>query len=170
MNDRPTNTATTGQNTGRASDRRINDHGPPSGVDRRRGPGRRLSDYARAAENGELTDEQFQFVRAIDAFKKANGVGFPSWTDILEVVRLLGYRKTMPSEVNMPGTEDWRERPDAAAGVRPDDWQTRPSSVQRSAAAPTPHEIEADIDADTLLRHDREMPPDDADIEITDAA
>lgn len=89
-----------------------------TGLERRRGPGRRRTDFTKSAEEGEMTPEQFLFVMAIDAFKKANGKMFPTWTDVLEVVRLLGYRKTMPSELNIRGAEDWREPADAPVGVR----------------------------------------------------
>ncbi|MFI4898197.1 MAG: hypothetical protein ACIARR_10260 [Phycisphaerales bacterium JB059] len=97
----------------------------PTGLERRRGPGRRLSDFSKAAEEGEMTTEQFLFLKAIDAFKNANHKTFPTWTDVLEVVRLLGYRKTMPSELNLPAAEDWKERADAPANVRPDGWERR---------------------------------------------
>lgn len=102
------------------ADRRNAPGAAPSAVDldRRRGPGRRLSDYSKAAEEGELTKEQFLFVAAIDAFKRANHKTFPAWTDVLEVIRLLGYRKTQPMELNLPNTEDWSEAPDALSGVR----------------------------------------------------
>lgn len=93
--------------------------GGGSGLERRRGPGRRLSDFSRAAEEGEMTTEQFLFLMAIDEFKKANGRTFPSWTDVLEVIRLLGYRKTCPSALTLPMAEDWLEKPDAPANVRP---------------------------------------------------
>lgn len=87
-------------------------------LERRRGPGRRRSDYLKSADEGELTKEQFMFVMAIDAFKRVNNKTFPSWTDVLEVVRKLGYRKTMPSELNLGNrAEDWRERPDAPSNV-----------------------------------------------------
>lgn len=89
-----------------------------SGLERRRGPGRRLSDFTKSAEEGEMTQEQFQFLLAIDMFKAANHKTFPTWTDVLEVIRLLGYRKTCASELNMPNTEDWRENADAPSGVR----------------------------------------------------
>lgn len=92
------------------------EHG--TGLERRRGPGRRRTDFTRAAEEGEMNREQFLFLMAIDAFKKANDVLYPTWTDVLEVVRLLGYRKTMPSELNIRGAEDFREAPDALSGVR----------------------------------------------------
>lgn len=104
---------------GRGPDRRKNDTGSPTGLERRRGPGRRLSDFIKAAEEGEMNQEQFLFLVAIDAFKKANGKTYPSWTDVLEVIRLLGYRKTMPSELKLNNAEDWREAADAPAEVRP---------------------------------------------------
>jgi len=89
-----------------------------SGFDRRRGVGRRLSDFAKAAEEGELTQEQFLFVAAIDAFKRANNKTFPTWTEVLEVIRLLGYRKTCASELGVSNAEDWTEAPDAGSNVR----------------------------------------------------
>lgn len=106
-------------------DRRDLQTGDASGFERRRGPGRRLSDFVKAAEEGEMTPEQFLFLVAINEFKKANGVAYPSWTDVLEVVRLLGYRKTVPSEIVFRNAEDWREKPDAQSGVRPQRWQER---------------------------------------------
>ena len=98
---------------------------PVTGLERRRSAGRRRSEFRRAAEDGHMTREQFLFVQAIEAFKKSNGAMFPAWTDVLEVMRLLGYRKTMPSELNLPSAEDWRELADTPSGVRPDGWERR---------------------------------------------
>jgi hypothetical protein len=95
------------------------------GLDRRRGVGRRLSDFTRGAEEGELNREQFLFVIAIDAFKRENNKTFPQWTDVLEVVRLLGYRKTMPSELKVRSGEDWTEAPTAPSNVRAPGWDKR---------------------------------------------
>ena len=93
-------------------------HPADTKLERRRGPGRRRSDFLRSAEEGEMTPEQFMFVQAIDAFKRVNGKTFPTWTDVLEVVRRLGYRKTQPSELQLGSkVEDWMERPDAPGGV-----------------------------------------------------
>ena len=65
-----------------------------------------------------MTPEQFLFLRAIDMFKQVNGKTFPTWTDVLEVVRKLGYRKTMASELSLGSSaEDWTERADAPSGV-----------------------------------------------------
>ncbi|MEE2719741.1 MAG: hypothetical protein VX727_08140 [Planctomycetota bacterium] len=87
-------------------------------LERRRGPGRRRSDFLRSAEEGEMTEEQFLFIQAIDAFKRVNGKTFPTWTDVLAVVRKLGYRKTMPSELTLSNqTADWTEAPNGSSGV-----------------------------------------------------
>lgn len=99
-------------------DRRDLSPASASGLERRRGPGRRLTDFMKAAEEGEMNREQFLFLVAIDAFKRANHTTFPSWTDVLEVIRLLGYRKTVPSELHLPSAEDWTEKPDAPHAVR----------------------------------------------------
>ncbi len=63
------------------------------GLDRRRGPGRRRTDDRRSAEEGQMSDEQFEFLMAIDQYKKANARPFPTWTEVLEVIKALGYRK-----------------------------------------------------------------------------
>lgn len=67
-----------------------------SGLERRRGPGRRRSTSRRSAEEGELDEEQFEFVMAIDEYKRSNKRPFPSWTEVLEVIKYLGYRKVAP--------------------------------------------------------------------------
>jgi len=68
-------------------------------LDRRRGPGRRRSEDRKNAEEGQMSDEQFEFLMAINEYKKANSRPFPTWTEVLEVIKALGYRK-----VAEPGT------------------------------------------------------------------
>lgn len=63
------------------------------GLDRRRGPGRRLSDDRKSAEEGQMSDEQFDFLMAIDEYKRKNARPFPTWTEVLDVIKALGYRK-----------------------------------------------------------------------------
>lgn len=63
------------------------------GLDRRRGPGRRLTDERKSAEEGQMSEEQFEFLMAIDEYKKTNSRPFPTWTEVLEVIKALGYRK-----------------------------------------------------------------------------
>ena len=68
------------------------------GFDRRRGPGHRRSPERRAAEEGEMNEEQFDFLMAIDQYKRANQRPFPTWTEVLEVIKAIGYRKVAEPE------------------------------------------------------------------------
>jgi len=63
------------------------------GLERRRGPGRRRSDDRKSAEEGQMSDEQFEFLMAIKEYKEKNARPFPTWTEVLEVIKALGYRK-----------------------------------------------------------------------------
>ena len=40
-----------------------------------------------------MTEEQFVFVNAINEYKRLNNCPFPTWTEVLDVVKYLGYRK-----------------------------------------------------------------------------
>lgn len=114
--------------------------GQRSGLERRRGAGRRLSDFGRRAEEGDLTPEQFLFVMAIEEFKRGNEITYPAWTDVLEVIRLLGYRKVAPSEITLRNAEDWREPATAPSNVRPQGWERRfrlPNAEGARASNPT---------------------------------
>jgi len=64
-----------------------------TGLDRRRGPGRRRSEERRAAEEGEMTEEQFEFLQAITQYKQVNKRPFPTWSEVLDVIKAIGYRK-----------------------------------------------------------------------------
>jgi len=68
------------------------------GLDRRRGPGRRRSDERKSAEEGQMSAEQFDFLMAIDDYKRINSRPFPTWTEVLEVIKAIGYRKVAPPE------------------------------------------------------------------------
>ena len=74
-------------------DRRQNVVDRRLGLYRQRGPGRRRSDERKSAEEGEMSDEQFEFLMAIDEYKRRNARPFPTWTEVLEVIKVLGYRK-----------------------------------------------------------------------------
>ena len=82
----------------KTEDRRLNVVDRRVGLERRRGPGRRRSDVRRSAEEGEMTDEQFEFLMAIDKYKRVNNRPCPSWTEVLEVMHALGYRKVAEPE------------------------------------------------------------------------
>lgn len=42
----------------------------------------------------EVDAEALEFIAAIDRFKKENGRPFPSWSEILLIVRQLGYKRS----------------------------------------------------------------------------
>jgi hypothetical protein len=67
-----------------------------SQYDRRRGPGRRRTDYRRDAEEGHMNEEQLEFIKALDEYKRVNNRPFPTWTEVLDMVLYLGYRKVAP--------------------------------------------------------------------------
>ena len=77
----------------RKSDDRRNVVDRRLGLDRRRGPGKRLADDRKSAEEGQMSDEQFDFLMAIDEYKRQNSRPFPTWTEVLDVIKALGYRK-----------------------------------------------------------------------------
>jgi len=88
-------------------DRRQNVVDRRLGLDRRRGPGRRRSDERKAAEEGQMSDEQFEFVMAIDEYKRVNARPFPTWTEVLEIIKALGYRKVAePQSLASHGSAD----------------------------------------------------------------
>jgi hypothetical protein len=80
------------------------------GLDRRRGPGRRRTEDRRDAEEGTMSDEQFEFLLAMDQYKRANARPFPTWTEVLEIIKALGYRKVaQPQELQSFRKEDREE-------------------------------------------------------------
>jgi len=85
----------------KGAERRISQRRADTGLERRRGPGRRLSDDRRAAEEGEMTPHQFEFVMAIETYKKVNKRMYPTWTEVLEVIQQLGYRKVAEREIKL---------------------------------------------------------------------
>lgn len=72
-----------------------------SGLKRRRGAGIRRADDRRQAEEGEMTPEQFEFVMAVETYKKVNRKMFPTWTEVLEVITQLGYRKVQERDIKL---------------------------------------------------------------------
>jgi hypothetical protein len=72
-----------------------------TGLERRRGAGIRREDDRRSAEEGEMNPNQFEFVMAVEAYKKVNKKLFPTWTEILEIVEQLGYRKVEKRSIDL---------------------------------------------------------------------
>ena len=53
----------------------------------------------------DYTDDEIQFMHALDAYKRSSGRMFPTCSEILEVVRGLGYEKVDPSELEIVDVE-----------------------------------------------------------------
>lgn len=87
------------------------------GLDRQRGPGRRRSDERKSAEEGQMSDEQFEFIMAIDEYKRVNARPFPTWTEVLEVIKALGYRRVAEPQALAPHGSvcESQETPEALA-------------------------------------------------------
>src|SRR5690349_3855432 len=71
----------------------------PVAVDRRSGKDRRNQGERRRQIDPttcerDYTDDEIQFMRAMDQYKRDNRRPFPTWSEVLEVLRALGYRKT----------------------------------------------------------------------------
>ena len=41
----------------------------------------------------DYTDDEIEFMKAMDQYKRDNRRPFPTWSEVLEVLRALGYRK-----------------------------------------------------------------------------
>jgi len=71
----------------------------PVAVERRSGGERRHQGERRRQVDPttcekDYNDEEIIFMKAMDQYKRANRRPFPTWSEVLEVLRSLGYRKT----------------------------------------------------------------------------
>ncbi len=81
----------------------------PVTVDRREGKERRnLGERRRQVDpttcEKDYSDEEIIFMKAMDQYKRANRRPFPTWSEVLEVLRSLGYRKTELA-IALPGLQ-----------------------------------------------------------------
>jgi transcriptional regulator with XRE-family HTH domain len=65
----------------------------PATVVYQRGAGVRRSEERYASESGQYEGDPFEFVLAVEEFKRQNSKQFPSWTEIFELMINLGYRR-----------------------------------------------------------------------------
>jgi hypothetical protein len=76
-------------------------------VDRRKGKERRQQGERRRQIDPttcerDYSDEEIDFMKAMDQYKRDNRRPFPTWSEVLEVLRSLGYRK-VAERTTMPG-------------------------------------------------------------------
>jgi hypothetical protein len=76
-------TSTESTATPGADDRRVSD--------RRKVERRRQIDPTTCER--EYTDEEIEFMRAMDDYKRRAGRQFPTWSEVLEVLKALGYKR-----------------------------------------------------------------------------
>jgi hypothetical protein len=82
----------------------------PVAVDRRRAQNaaekRRTSERRRLIDpttcERDYSDEETVFMKAMERYKRENRRPFPTWSEVLEVLRSLGYRK-VAEETALPG-------------------------------------------------------------------
>jgi hypothetical protein len=84
----------------------------PVATDRRRAANaaekRRTSERRRLIDpttcERDYSDEETDFMKAMDRYKRENRRPFPTWSEVLEVLRSLGYRK-VAEPTDLPGTK-----------------------------------------------------------------
>jgi hypothetical protein len=72
-----------------------------SGKDRREKGERRRQIDPTTCER-DYTDDEINFMKAMDQYKRDNRRPFPTWSEVLEVLTALGYRKVAESTA-LPG-------------------------------------------------------------------
>lgn len=77
-------------------------------TERRKAPRRRQIDPTTCER--DYSGEEIEFMQAMDAYKRANGRMFPTCSEILEVIRAMGYVRVTQSQV----TEGTIEAPSPA--------------------------------------------------------
>ncbi|MBI1824793.1 MAG: hypothetical protein HY287_13950 [Planctomycetes bacterium] len=75
------------------SDRRKSVAERRTGMDRRKGPGRRRGEVRKSAEEGEMGGELWEFITAIDDYRRINERPYPKWSEIFDFINCLGYRR-----------------------------------------------------------------------------
>ena len=78
----------------------------PVAVERRKGDRRNQVERRRQVDpttcERDYTEEEILFMKAMDQYKRDNRRPFPTWSEVLEVLRALGYRK-VEAPTAMPG-------------------------------------------------------------------
>lgn len=69
----------------------------PVALDRRQGDRRHQGERRRQVDpttcERDYNDQEIEFMKAMDQYKRDNRRPFPTWSEVLEVLRAIGYRK-----------------------------------------------------------------------------
>lgn len=52
-----------------------------------------------AGSEVEYTDDELAFLKAVDTYKRENRRPYPTWSEVLEIAKSLGYRKVAEPDV-----------------------------------------------------------------------
>jgi len=77
-------------------DRRTADAAAHTGEERRQGPRRKVERRRQIDPTTcerDYSEQEVEFMRAMDDYKRRSGRQFPTWSEVLEVIRSLGYRQ-----------------------------------------------------------------------------
>ncbi len=81
----------------RAADRRGDETNEEFAGGERRTTSRRKTERRRQIDpttcERDYTDQEVEFMKAMDDYKRKSGRQFPTWSEVLEVIRSLGYRQ-----------------------------------------------------------------------------
>lgn len=56
-------------------------------------PDARKKTQPAAVKPTDMTEDVLEFIQAIDDYKRSEGRPFPTWSEIFDVVKMLGYEK-----------------------------------------------------------------------------
>ncbi len=87
-----------------SSDRRIGESAAShTGEERRKTPRRKVERRRQIDPTTcerDYTGDEVEFMKAMDIYKRRSGRQFPTWSEVLEVIRCLGYRQVAePTEI-----------------------------------------------------------------------
>lgn len=60
----------------------------------KKSPARSSAPKAAATRPDEMPEDVLEFITAIDEYKRRNGKPFPSWSEVLEILKGLGYGRS----------------------------------------------------------------------------
>ncbi len=71
--------------------------------------------YSSQFDGADMTDDDTEFLLAIAAYQKRFGRRYPTWREVLTVLRSLGYRKVAePAALDQPRPPRATPKPDSA--------------------------------------------------------
>lgn len=90
----------------RAAERRTATPQQELGTEERRVSPRRKVERRRQIDpttcERDYSDNEIEFMRAMDEYKRRAGRQFPTWSEVLEVIHALGYRKVAEPQEILP--------------------------------------------------------------------